>query len=131
MVPNWLFAFAKSASIWSSLPTSQGSTNFASTWTDVSGSLGSSLISVLAVAPSSSATVYLGDESGNLKVSTNGGTAPVWARSGKELYYLSSVNTLMSVIVHPAMTTFSFGAHTQDSQRCKFARTKASSLRCG
>ena len=48
--------------------------NFASTWTDVSGSLGSSLISVLAVAPSSSATVYLGDESGNLKVSTNGGT---------------------------------------------------------
>ena len=50
---------------------------------------------------------------GRWQVSTNGGTAPVWARSGKELYYLSSVNTLMSVIVHPAMTTFSSGTPTK------------------
>lgn len=48
-------------------------TNFAQSWSDVSGILGTGLISALAVAPSSSSTVYLGDEGGNVKVSMNGG----------------------------------------------------------
>ncbi|MDA4129008.1 MAG: hypothetical protein OK422_06105 [Thaumarchaeota archaeon] len=48
--------------------------DFAASWSDVSGSLGSSLITALVVAPSSSNTVYQGDESGNVKVSTNGGS---------------------------------------------------------
>jgi tricorn protease-like protein len=44
---------------------------------------------------------------GKWQVSTNGGTAPIWARNGKELYFLSSANTLMSVSVN---TTRTFGA---------------------
>ena len=49
-------------------------TDFATTWNDVSGPLGGAVISVLAVAPSSSSTVYLGDASGEIKVSNDGGT---------------------------------------------------------
>jgi len=48
--------------------------NFASSWTDVSGLLGPAVISAIAVAPSDSSRVYLGDDAGNLKVSSDGGS---------------------------------------------------------
>jgi hypothetical protein len=50
-------------------------TNYAISWTDVSGFIGNAPISSIVVAPTNSKTVYLGDESGNLKVSNNGGSS--------------------------------------------------------
>ncbi len=48
-------------------------TNFAKNWTDASGILGSSRVTALTVAPSNSKWVFLGDSSGTVKVSRDGG----------------------------------------------------------
>ena len=45
---------------------------------------------------------------GQWQISTGGGMAPVWARNGRELFYLDESNTLMSVPVQTA-GTFSYG----------------------
>jgi len=50
---------------------------------------------------------------GRWQVSINGGTAPKWDPSGRELFYLSSANTLMSVAVQPSETTFRAGTPTK------------------
>src|SRR5262249_11909119 len=44
------------------------------------------------------------------QISIDGGSAPVWARSGRELFYLNNANELMSVPVQPSATTFRAGA---------------------
>jgi hypothetical protein len=43
------------------------------------------------------------------QISTGGGQAPVWARSGAELFYLDRSNTLMAVPVQTAAGTFNYG----------------------
>jgi eukaryotic-like serine/threonine-protein kinase len=43
------------------------------------------------------------------QISTEGGTAPVWARTGRELFYLDESNTLMAVPVQTSGPNFSFG----------------------
>jgi hypothetical protein len=48
-------------------------TDYAQSWVDVSGVLSGNRITTLAVAPSNSSVVYLGDEVGNVKVSNNAG----------------------------------------------------------
>jgi serine/threonine-protein kinase len=48
-------------------------------------------------------------DSGRWQVSTAGGTRPVWARSGRELFYLDASNTLTSVLVSTSGPTFSAG----------------------
>ncbi|MDV3244728.1 MAG: hypothetical protein LYZ66_06110 [Nitrososphaerales archaeon] len=63
-------------------------TNFATSWTDVSGSIGTTVVTDLAVAPTSSNTVYLGDLAGNLKVSNDGGTT--WQSLGSITGYAIS-----------------------------------------
>lgn len=47
--------------------------------------------------------------SGRWQISTGGGTAPVWARSGRELFYLDESNTLLAVPVQTSGPQFSFG----------------------
>ena len=42
--------------------------------------------------------------SGNWQVSTGGGTQPLWARNGQELFYLAPDGALMSVRVEPGTT---------------------------
>jgi photosystem II stability/assembly factor-like uncharacterized protein len=64
-------------------------TNFASSWYDVSGPLGNT-ISVIAVAPSDSVTVYLGDIAGNIKVSRDGGAT--WQIIGTSLGRVISID---------------------------------------
>jgi Tol biopolymer transport system component len=46
---------------------------------------------------------------GRWQISTEGGTAPVWARSGRELFYLDESNTLMAVPVQTSGPQFSSG----------------------
>lgn len=46
---------------------------------------------------------------GRWPISTGGGTKPVWARTGRELFYLDGTNNLMSVPVKTARTAFSAG----------------------
>jgi hypothetical protein len=46
---------------------------------------------------------------GRWQISTEGGTAPVWARSGRELFYLDESNTLMAVPVQTTGPEFSAG----------------------
>ena len=46
---------------------------------------------------------------GPWQISTEGGTAPVWARSGRELFYLDESNTLMAVPVDTSGPEFSPG----------------------
>jgi serine/threonine-protein kinase len=48
-------------------------------------------------------------DSGRWQVSTAGGTRPVWARSGRELFYLDASNALTSVDVSASGPTFSAG----------------------
>ena len=48
-------------------------------------------------------------DSGLWQVSTAGGTRPVWARSGRELFYLDASNALTSVQVNASEPTFSAG----------------------
>jgi serine/threonine-protein kinase len=43
-------------------------------------------------------------DSGHWTISPSGGTRPVWARSGKELFYLDGTNALTAVSVHTAPT---------------------------
>jgi Tol biopolymer transport system component len=46
---------------------------------------------------------------GPWQISTGGGSAPVWAHSGRELFYLDESNTLMAVPVDTAGPEFSVG----------------------
>jgi eukaryotic-like serine/threonine-protein kinase len=46
---------------------------------------------------------------GHWTISPSGGTQPVWARSGKELFYLDATNAVTAVPIH---TTPTFGAGT-------------------
>jgi eukaryotic-like serine/threonine-protein kinase len=46
---------------------------------------------------------------GRWQVSTEGGTAPVWSRTGRELFYLDESNTLMAVPVQTVASPFSYG----------------------
>jgi len=48
--------------------------------------------------------------SGRWQVSTNFGTGPTWARSGKELFYMDRANHLMTVPVDTQGATFTAGA---------------------
>ena len=43
-------------------------------------------------------------DSGHWTISTNGVTRPLWARSGKELFYLDGANAMTAVSVHTAPT---------------------------
>ena len=49
-------------------------------------------------------------ESGRWQVSIAGGTRPLWARSGRELFYLDGANTLTTVPVRTSGPTFSAGS---------------------
>jgi hypothetical protein len=75
-----------------------------------------------AVSPDGRWLAYASDESGTSEiyvrpfpdaasarwqVSTAGGTSPVWSHSGKELFYRSNQDAIMTVAVHPG-STFSF-----------------------
>ena len=57
-------------------------------------------------------------ETGHWQVSTAGGTRPVWARTGRELFYLDESNTLTSVLVDTSGPSFSAGnpARVLDSE---------------
>jgi len=46
---------------------------------------------------------------GRWQVSTNGGTKPVWARNGRELFYLDAENALTAVPVQTSTTAFAAG----------------------
>ena len=46
---------------------------------------------------------------GRWQISTGGGTAPVWAQTGRELFYLDESNTLMAVPVETSGPQFSAG----------------------
>ena len=48
-------------------------------------------------------------ESGRWQISTEGGSRPAWARSGRELFYLDASNTLTAVPVQTFGSTFSAG----------------------
>jgi serine/threonine-protein kinase len=48
-------------------------------------------------------------DGGHWQVSANGGITPVWARSGRELFYLDGTNAVTSVPIRTA-PTFSAGA---------------------
>ena len=60
------------------------------------------------------------------QVSAAGGTDPVWSRSGRELFYLSAQNEMMSVEVAPG-AAFSISSpkrlfstrRTRRSRRCR------------
>ena len=47
------------------------------------------------------------------QISTGGGTAPVWAQTGRELFYLDESNTLMAVPVETSGPQFSAGRPTK------------------
>ena len=47
---------------------------------------------------------------GRRQVSIGGGTRPVWARSGRELFYLDGSNALTSVLVSASGSTFTAGS---------------------
>ena len=48
-------------------------------------------------------------DNGRWQVSTAGGTRPVWARSGRELFYLDASNALTAVPVSTSEPTISIG----------------------
>jgi serine/threonine-protein kinase len=48
-------------------------------------------------------------DNGRWQVSTAGGTRPVWARNGRELFYLDASNALTAVAVGTSETTISIG----------------------
>jgi len=50
-------------------------------------------------------------DSGRWQISTNGGSQPLWARTGKELFFLDGSNHLMAVVVTTA-PSFSAGTPT-------------------
>ena len=49
-------------------------------------------------------------DSGRWQISTAGGTRPLWARNGRELFYVDGKDTLTSVPVQTGGLTFSAGA---------------------
>jgi serine/threonine-protein kinase len=49
-------------------------------------------------------------DNGRWQVSTAGGTRPVWARSGRELFYLDASNALTAVPVGISESTISIGS---------------------
>jgi serine/threonine-protein kinase len=49
-------------------------------------------------------------DNGRWQVSTAGGTRPVWARSGRELFYLDASNALTAVPVSTSKPTISIGS---------------------
>jgi serine/threonine-protein kinase len=51
-------------------------------------------------------------DGGHWQISANGGITPVWARNGRELFYLDATNALTSVPIRTA-PTFSAGASTK------------------
>jgi serine/threonine protein kinase/Tol biopolymer transport system component len=51
--------------------------------------------------------------SGHWQVSTTGGTKPLWARSGRELFFIGADSALMRVPVEAATTTWNHGAPTK------------------
>ena len=51
-------------------------------------------------------------DGGHWQISTSGGITPVWARNGKELFYLDGTNAVTSVPVQTA-PTFSAGTPTK------------------
>ena len=50
---------------------------------------------------------------GHWTISTTGGTRPLWARSGNELFYLDGTGAMMSVPIQTAAPAFSFGTPTK------------------
>jgi len=50
---------------------------------------------------------------GQWEVSTTGGTRPLWARSGKELFYVGADGALLRVPVEASGTTWSAGTPTK------------------
>jgi serine/threonine-protein kinase len=48
-------------------------------------------------------------DAGRWVVSTSGGTAPVWAKNGRELFYLDAANALTATPVQTSGSTFSAG----------------------
>jgi serine/threonine-protein kinase len=48
-------------------------------------------------------------DEGVWQVSVNGGLKPVWARNGRELFYLDPAHALISVPVETSGATFGFG----------------------
>jgi Tol biopolymer transport system component len=52
---------------------------------------------------------YPDASAGQWQISTEGGVAPVWARTGRELFYLDESNTLMAVPVQTSGSQFTFG----------------------
>ena len=49
---------------------------------------------------------------GRWQVSADGGTKPVWARNGRELFYVDAANNLVSVPVQTSEQTFRAGNPT-------------------
>ena len=72
---------------------------------------GSTAIERIAPVPNFRAAVSDAD-SGHWLISTIGGTKPVWARSGKELFYLDGAGAVTAVPVHTT-PTFSVGNPTK------------------
>jgi len=64
-------------------------TNFAQSWSDVSGVLGTAKISAVALAPTSSNTLYIGDTSGVVRVSSDGGAT--WQQVASKTYSVTSI----------------------------------------
>jgi Tol biopolymer transport system component len=50
---------------------------------------------------------------GRWQVSTDGGTRAVWARNGRELFFVDPANTLTAVPVQTSGTTFATGHQTK------------------
>lgn len=76
------------------------------------------------ISPDARYIAYQSDESGQLEiyvrpfphvndgrwqVSMGGGTRPVWARNGRELFYVDPANTLVAVPVQTSGATFATG----------------------
>jgi serine/threonine-protein kinase len=65
---------------------------------------------------------------GKTQVSTNGGSQPLWARNGRELFYIAPDGTLMSVSITSG-ATWSAGTPTRVVQKPYFSGTAVSSPR--
>ena len=69
---------------------------------------------------------------GKTQVSTRGGSRPLWARNGRELFYLAPDGTLMSVSVTPG-AAWSAGTPTRVVQKTVFRRIhgqRPAAVRC-
>ena len=63
-------------------------------------------------------------DKGRWQVSTEGGTAPIWARSGRELFYLAADGRLTSVAVESSGSTFAGGTPSRVLDRAYFVSTQ-------